>query len=396
MFQHRCRLRAFVHALLVIAVLGSAMALPARGDTQGDYEKAKRELARLSAESELLVDEYNGEAVKQDELATAIREQTIRTDKLKSDVADKKVRVREQAAHIYKYGATQAVAGLRVLSLLAGREGLSKLAGYLASVHDRTRAVLTSYEAAKTDLESDLARLQQAVKDHQRVMARLESRQRDIEASVIHQEAITTRFRDQLNAERQGESEAARRRAEGSSQLVAAGNSVTTTPAPSGGSGGSRGSGATGPAPATTSGGSGGPGGSATTTTGAATTTTSPKPEMKPPPSPAPGAATAVAFAKAQVGKPYCWGGTGPDCYDCSGLTGAAWSAGGRSIPRTSSAQAASLPEVPMSQVRPGDLVWRPGHISIYVGGGAVVTAPQTGDTVRYATLGNYQKAVRP
>ena len=62
---------------------------------------------------------------------------------------------------------------------------------------------------------------------------------------------------------------------------------------------------------------------------------------------PSPAAATAIAYARAQLGKPYVWGGTGPDGYDCSGLVMMAYQAAGVTIPRTSQDQWTDLPHVP-------------------------------------------------
>lgn len=108
------------------------------------------------------------------------------------------------------------------------------------------------------------------------------------------------------------------------------------------------------------------------------------------------GAAAAVAYAQARMGLPYCWGGNGPACYDCSGLTHAAWAAAGKSIPRTSEAQVEGLPVVAMGQIQPGDILWRPGHVGIYAGNGWAIAATQTGDVIRYQKASGYQRAVRP
>ena len=98
-------------------------------------------------------------------------------------------------------------------------------------------------------------------------------------------------------------------------------------------------------------------------------------------------AGKAVAFAYAQLGCPYVYGGTGP-CqrgYDCSGLAQAAWAAAGVQIPRDSYWQWAALPHVPLSSIEPGDLLIYngEGHVAIYVGGGYIIDAPQTGMNVQ-------------
>jgi cell wall-associated NlpC family hydrolase len=97
-------------------------------------------------------------------------------------------------------------------------------------------------------------------------------------------------------------------------------------------------------------------------------------------------AARAVSFAltQAQLRKPYQWGATGPDAYDCSGLTQASWGAAGIKIPRTSQEQMTiGSPVKPGSEI-PGDLMFpEPGHVTMCVGGGKLVEAPHTGANVR-------------
>jgi peptidoglycan DL-endopeptidase CwlO len=113
-------------------------------------------------------------------------------------------------------------------------------------------------------------------------------------------------------------------------------------------------------------------------------------------------AARAVAFALAQRGKPYRWGAEGPDAYDCSGLTGAAWQHVGVSIPRTAAGQLADLPRV-YGRVQPGDLVvYRSDgpsgrHVAMVVDQGRMVEAlghcvPVRATPIRPGWLG----AVRP
>jgi len=92
----------------------------------------------------------------------------------------------------------------------------------------------------------------------------------------------------------------------------------------------------------------------------------------------------AVAFAYAQLGKPYVWGATGPDSYDCSGLMYAAWGAAGITLPRDTYGEWADLPHIPMSDLQPGDMILYNGesHVAMYVGGGYIIDAPHTGAVV--------------
>jgi cell wall-associated NlpC family hydrolase len=92
-------------------------------------------------------------------------------------------------------------------------------------------------------------------------------------------------------------------------------------------------------------------------------------------PPPTPQSWAVVQFAWARIGLPYCWGGTGPSCFDCSGLVQRAWRSVGVRVPRTAGDIARELPEVPLDQIRAGDILWWPGHVGIYAGSGWVVDA---------------------
>jgi len=97
----------------------------------------------------------------------------------------------------------------------------------------------------------------------------------------------------------------------------------------------------------------------------------------------------AAQFACSKIGKPYGWGDAGPNSYDCSGLTMAAWGSVGVSLPHKAASQVKYGTRATSPQV--GDLIFyysatNPSHVAIYVGGGWVVHAPRAGDHVRMAT----------
>ncbi|MFJ4821054.1 NlpC/P60 family protein [Streptomyces sp. NPDC088801] len=109
----------------------------------------------------------------------------------------------------------------------------------------------------------------------------------------------------------------------------------------------------------------------------------------------------AVAFATRELGKPYVWGAEGPDSYDCSGLTSQAWLAAGVVIPRTSQEQWRLLHRVPVTKMRPGDLIIYnadASHVSLYIGDGRMIHAPRPGRQVTVAPAGSMEilGVVRP
>lgn len=108
------------------------------------------------------------------------------------------------------------------------------------------------------------------------------------------------------------------------------------------------------------------------------------------PPAALPVAAQALAYAAAQLGKPYAWGATGPNSFDCSGLVFEAWKAAGVTLPRVAIDQAAATVPISYQDLQPGDLVFFEspiGHVGIYVGDGSMIDAPYTGATVQIDSI---------
>ena len=133
-------------------------------------------------------------------------------------------------------------------------------------------------------------------------------------------------------------------------------------------------------------------------------TTSSPKPPVvNPPVNPPPASSSkvdkAIAFATAQLGDPYEWGASGPNSWDCSGLTMKAWAAAGVSLPHYGGAQYTSTKPVSVSNIQRGDLLfWSDGsvasiyHVAMYLGGGQMIQAPRTGRNVEIVPLSYWIK----
>ncbi|HTW19618.1 MAG TPA: NlpC/P60 family protein [Mycobacteriales bacterium] len=118
-------------------------------------------------------------------------------------------------------------------------------------------------------------------------------------------------------------------------------------------------------------------------------------------------AAAAIAAARSRIGDPYVWGATGPNSFDCSGLTQWSYHQAGINLPRTSREQWYAGPHPTLAQLEPGDLLFfalntsDPAtihHVTIYIGKGLMIAAPETGEDVQIQPvyMQGYIGAVRP
>src|SRR5262249_15897099 len=108
--------------------------------------------------------------------------------------------------------------------------------------------------------------------------------------------------------------------------------------------------------------------------------------------------AKVIAYARAQLGKPYVWGGTGPDAFDCSGLVMMAYRSAGIDIPRTAALQWAWGPAVHPGHEQPAHLVFfagsdgtatSPGHVGLVIGPGEMIEAYADSFPIRVAPFGS-------
>ena len=92
-------------------------------------------------------------------------------------------------------------------------------------------------------------------------------------------------------------------------------------------------------------------------------------------------------LAYSKIGCPYVWGGNGPNTFDCSGLVKWCYAQVGISIPRTTGELKSYGTQISVSQALPGDILWKSGHVGIYIGNGQYIHAPQTGDVVKISSV---------
>jgi len=327
---------------LVVMPAGVAGAAPG-GDLQTQAAALESQLAENGTKIAALGEQLNAAQLALDDAQAKIADADARAATAKAETVRLETLVRQRAAAIYRSGGVGASIDILDLSNAAETNAREK---YGKAATRRDNALLDQLDAARSDLavqrrDADAAReTAQAQRDS------LAAAKAEADAAAAAQQALLDQVKGELaDLVRQ---EQARREA----AAAAAAPPVR---------GGTKWSG--------------------------------------PVPNPSGGAAAAVAFARAQLGKPYVYAASGPDAYDCSGLTMRAWQAGGVSMPHYSGAQAGMFPKVPLDQLQPGDLIttssW-PAHIGIWVGDG-FVHATHTGDVIRFvAGRGSVRDAVRP
>lgn len=369
-------MKRFTTALLLSGLLASGLTSSSTAgadpiaDKRAEAERVARELDELGRRTSIVTEELNVARLKASKIETEAAEAALAAAKAEVEAQAARAQLRTYAVNAYVSGGFTATAGRMKLT-----DANAALTGqhYLGMIARDKAAAIDSLNAATAELKEKQTALEEARRESRQALDAVDARRDEAARAAAAERRTLSQVQGELaglvEAERARREEAEARKAQ---ELAAARRAQENArraapPAPSGGSGSP-------PAKAPSA--------------------SKPTAPTGPPPPSASGAAGAVEEAKRHIGKPYQWGGSGPDTFDCSGLTSYAWRhGGGKSLPHSSRAQYSSTTRISMDDLAPGDLLfYGPNvegihHVGIYAGGGQMVEAPETGKNVRYGSI---------
>jgi cell wall-associated NlpC family hydrolase len=357
-------LRAKISGVVVVAVVAAGVlpAVVAQGSPLSDKQAQARALeASIQANGSKMValsEKLNGARIRLEHAQAGIADAEHRTQAAQAATDSIHQQLNARAAEIYKgASASNPLDAVNVKSVTE----LGARSKYASAAADKDDSLLAKLQQAREILAAQKAQLEQQRNAAQAEKDQADRAKSDLDAANAKNKSLLGQVKGQIatliSQERVRQAAASRQRARTQAATYARG------------------------------GGGGGGGGGAI--------------QANFPNAPAPNgrAAAAVAFAKAQVGKGYRYATSGPDTFDCSGLTAAAWAAAGDGLAHYSGAQYSQTIPIGPGDLQPGDLVfYGPGgsrHVEIYIGGGMVVSAsnPATGVKVagvRYGSASGY------
>ena len=412
----RTSIRRRAGALLVLVALvcslttnstAPAGAVDAIADKKAEAERIARQLEQQSRQVSILAEDYDAARVKIESLEVDLRAAAAKVAKTDAEADGIKRRLKEQSVEAYIRGG--AMPALAMLAETSMEDDIAVRTQYVKTVTSGATDVLDELRVVREELDVQRDALNEARAEARAAAELAESKRREATAAAEAQQATLREVQGELaalveaEAKRRAEEEARRVQAELAAKkakaeaaareaaakeaaareaaaLEAARRAATTTTTTT-----ARANAAVAPVvttrPTTTT---------TTTTAPRSTSTTTTTPPSSGGGSPAAGADAAIAEARRQLGKPYEWGGAGPDTFDCSGLTSWAWRAGGERLSHSSRAQWSETSRVSIENLQPGDLVFYGDpihHVGLYIGDGQMIEAPETGKNVRIATI---------
>ena len=328
--------------LLSSLIVTPVMANPSVDDLKKEKETAQSEVSSLKSQlTEILnkMSQLEEDLIAKGQEIVQAEEDLAEAEELeKKQYADMKLRIK----YMYEEGDSSF---LETLMTAESYSDLVNKSEYVQKVHDYDREKLQEYVETKQKVADLKTTLETEQKDMESMQAEYQTEEDNLNTMLASKQAEIADLDEQIQeaAEAAAREEAARQAAAANS-----GNNGT-----SGGGSGSSSSGS----------GTVSPGNTAT-------------------------AQKIVSTAYAQLDIPYVWGGDDRSGFDCSGLVMYCHRAAGISLAHSSGAQGGGGQRVTSPQ--PGDVVWWPGHVGIYIGGGQMIHAPHTGDVVKISSVSSH------
>ncbi len=373
-----------------MCVPGAAFAAPTSADKQAEADAALATLETMRQEADQASANYGQALELQAEAEAAHQDCLDRIDECNAEISDLQGKLGSRAHSMYKEGSSS------ILDLLLGATSWEEFANnwdLLISINEDDSQMVQQTKDLRAEIEAqeaEAARQEQIATENAEAAAQAEADARAAEATMQATYDSLSAEAAELLAQEEAAAEAAR--AAAAAQVVEQSAQEAAQQQAAGGSSSDNGGAADNGGSSSNNGGGSSDNGGGSSNNGGTVDNGGGESYVEPEPEPAPSqpsysASTGNAIvdrAYSQIGKPYVWGATGPDSYDCSGLVGYALTGGYSRVGTTYTFMA--WPQV--SDPQPGDICTSSTHCGIYIGGGQMIHAPHSGATV---TVGSVQ-----
>lgn len=376
---HRMSRRAFLGGAAAFGAVSLAnptlaFATPTAAEKQAEADAVRVQVTAMQEELDKASDDYYT-AIEAHEAAVALMEETqVKIDDTNAQIGEVQDSLGTRARSMYRSG------GSSFLDILLGSTSFEEFATNWELLNRMNENDADMVQQSK-DLRSDLETQKAEYEEQEKIAAEKEAEALQIketaEATVVEltsvMESLDEEARVLLEEEQRiaAEAAAAAERARLEAEAAAAASQNNSGGGGNGGGGGS-----------SNGGGGGSNGGGSINGNGQDIPTNG----------------SVVDYAISRLGCPYVWGATGPDTFDCSGLTSWCYRQVGKEITRTTYTQINAAKQImAVSDAQPGDVLHRSSHVGIATepGGGTYIHAPHTGDVVKYSTGSSFNCALR-
>lgn len=375
-------------------------------DLQAKLDQAQSHLDELYAQAEQASEKLNDTQVQLDQTKADIEQTESDISAKQEELKKAQQTLSERVAANYKSGGTS------LLDIVLNSSDFASLANniyYAQKVSKSDEEAISAVQSAQKELTDKKAQLEQQKSEQESLLATQKDQKEALAAQAAEAEDYVNSLDAQVKQKMQEEQEAARKAAEEQAAREAAAAAAAAAQVQNN-SGANAGGGSNSSSNSQSNSGSsssssrpsnGGSSSNSSSNSGSSSSNNSGSSSSSKPSGGSSVSAgwrsTVVSAAYSMVGGSYVWGAYNPGgrVFDCSGLTKWCYAQAGISISHSSGSQSAFCNK-PASQAEVGDVVWYPGHVGIYIGGGQTIEAMSPSQGIRFGSLSSFQRAGSP